>query len=423
MSKKRKKSTLQKKTSISELNMKRRKAEILEKTAFFETMNKLSAELRVTQSIQDRLGEYESEKLFYSRFRKPNVKAGSELKFPQKVLKSIQMTVDNFLKNNFFKLPGGRREFSYYEYFTCFLTLKSSISCGTGSGTSPFQGMKEDYHVLFDLIRSKDSPEIHFLKFLSALGNCLSYPTQFDIELSNHYRMIKGTDPYLACIVEISISPVHGKKVLFQDKLQTVFPLSVQASTRVDIRIPISALYPKSAMTKEDLSLYFQRHAIDRLMERIDCVSELQVFTSLITSFLNPETIKISDSKFLISYYVDRIKLGYFVLIVSEGIAVVKTFLFLTNDGTPEGNRLKSILKMSKYEKRYFSLDKLSSFYHSDITKDYQIKRILKKSRCPQLIEIKSKINTFQKQSNNFIPSSLPTINSLRNYIQVGNVA
>lgn len=420
---KKKRTSSKKKVSVSELNRRRRQVETHEKSAFFRTLDRLTTELGIDQPIRDRLGEFEKESLFCSRFRKPSVKSASKIKLPQKALKTIQAAVDNFLQNNFFKIPGGKREFSYYEYFTCFLTLKSSIKCNTEKNMSRYQGMREDYKVLFELVRSEDSPEIHFFQFLAAVGVCLSYPTKFDIQLTSNYRMVKGNLPYLACHIDISINPVQGKKVMFQDKLQTVFPLSIQTSERYDIQISTSVLYPRSPMSQEGLPLYFQRHAIDRLRERMDCMSEFQIFESLLDSFTKPEAIKITGSKFLISYYVDGIKLGYFVLLVNEGIAVVKTFLFLTNDGTPEGNLLNSKLQMSKYEKQHFSLDKLSAFYYSDIDQDQIIKSILKQSGCQKLIGIKSKLKILGEDRLNLMPMRLPTLESIRNHLQLDHVA
>ncbi|MEL6559620.1 MAG: hypothetical protein AAFQ94_15620 [Bacteroidota bacterium] len=423
MSKKRKKTTSRKKVSQSELNRIRRKAEMLEKKAFFQTLDNLTADLGIKRPIRERLGEDEMEYMFFSRFRKPILKSVTKLKIPQKPLKLIQETIDGFLNNNFFQLPGGSKEFSYYEYFTCFLTLKSSISTTSEDKNFKFKGMAEDYKVILKLVTSEGSPEIHFLQYLAALGNCLSYPTKFEVQLTNKCRFVKSDNPHIANDVEINICPIQGRRVLFQDQLQTVFPLQIQTSKRCNVLIPASALYPKSAVRQAGVNLYFQEHSIARLMERIDCMSEVQIFESLHTSFLNPKVIKMSGSKFLVSYYVDGIKLGYFVLIVSEGIAVVKTFLFLTNDGTPEGNMLNNRLNMSKHEKKHFSLDKLSSFYYSNIDQDEVIRDILIKSGCSNLVGLKKRLKILSEERLNLIPQSLPTHESIRNYIQLENVA
>lgn len=423
MSKKKKKTTSRRKVSESELNRIRRKAEILEKSAFFQTLDNLTTELGIKRPIRERLGEYEMEYMFFSRFRKPILKSVTRIKIPQKPLRLLQGSIDKFLNNNFFQLPGGSKKFSYYEYFTCFLTLKSSITTSSKDNELKYEGMAEDYKTILKLATSENSPEIHFLQYLEALGYYLSYPTRFEVQLTNKYRVVKSDNLHIANDVEINIHPIQAKKVIFQDQLQTVFPLQTQNSKRSNILIPASALYPKSAVSQAGINLYFQEHSIARLMERIDCMSELQIFESLHASFLKPEVTKMSGSKFLVSYYVDGIKLGYFVLVVSEGIAVVKTFLFLTNDGTPEGNMLNNKLNMSKYEKKHFSLDKLSSFYYSNIDQDQVIRNILIKSGCSGLVGLKKRLNILSEERLNLIPQSLPTHESIRNYIQLENVA
>ena len=50
---------------------------------------------------------------------------------------------------------------------------------------------------------------------------------------------------------------------------------------------------------------------------------------------------------------------------IIEGKIVIRTFLFVTNNGTPEGKKLAQITGLQKLDKKYLALDKLSTFMTS----------------------------------------------------------
>lgn len=45
----------------------------------------------------------------------------------------------------------------------------------------------------------------------------------------------------------------------------------------------------------------------------------------------------------LVTYYQFGVKVGYLVVEMMAGMAIVRTFLFLMNHGTPEGEKLQQI--------------------------------------------------------------------------------
>ena len=53
--------------------------------------------------------------------------------------------------------------------------------------------------------------------------------------------------------------------------------------------------------------------------------------------------------KYLVEYYLyDVHKLGYLVVSPIEGFVLVRSFLFLTMDGTPEGRRVRKHMSEAK---------------------------------------------------------------------------
>lgn len=59
-----------------------------------------------------------------------------------------------------------------------------------------------------------------------------------------------------------------------------------------------------------------------------------------------------------------------------KGVAVVRTFLFITNSGTPEGDRLDNELRLGKMDKEFLQIDKLSMFVRTDLTLDQRVRDV-----------------------------------------------
>ena len=83
------------------------------------------------------------------------------------------------------------------------------------------------------------------------------------------------------------------------------------------------------------------------------------IYYNIIESFDNIKSIPEEDGCAFIEYRYENVKLGYLIVSLIEGIAVIRTFLFLTNSNTPEGRNLHENTGLEAIEKRYLSLDKL----------------------------------------------------------------
>jgi hypothetical protein len=126
------------------------------------------------------------------------------------------------------------------------------------------------------------------------------------------------------------------------------------------------------------MEVYIQSHALIRFRERIDTLEHSFLHSTLAYS-LEDKVIVVHNGTRLLTYTYDEMKMGYFPLEVVDDVVVLKTFLFITNTGTPEGNRLDAELKVGKLEKQFVGIDKLSTFINSDIMKDQRVKDIFVK--------------------------------------------
>ena len=76
---------------------------------------------------------------------------------------------------------------------------------------------------------------------------------------------------------------------------------------------------------------------------------------------------------------------------ISEGIAVIRTFLFITNTGTPEGKRIHDVIHIKTIEKKYLEIDKLNTFMYSDVRNNEKLKKLFTRCNCGYLFELEIK--------------------------------
>ena len=136
------------------------------------------------------------------------------------------------------------------------------------------------------------------------------------------------------------------------------------------------------------LPVYIQNHALSRLFERLDSVEEYFLLKYVFDSVSQCQFLKGDGSSLLIEFRLLDKKAGYLVAEVIKGKVLIETFLFITNTGTPEGEKLARITKLKKLDKKYLAIDKLSTFHYSDISVNKEVKQIFIDSGCGEVFEV-----------------------------------
>lgn len=144
----------------------------------------------------------------------------------------------------------------------------------------------------------------------------------------------------------------------------------------------------KSNDSNTSMEVYIQSHAIIRLCQRIDCVDESVIFFWLLTSLFEPHILKGDDNKFLIEYGLLGIRLGYLVADIDDGIVLIRTFLFLTQSGTPQGKKLKELYKLKKLDITYLEIDRLSTFVATNFRENNELSEVFTQAGCRDLLDI-----------------------------------
>ncbi|PRD56299.1 hypothetical protein [Sphingobacterium gobiense] len=141
------------------------------------------------------------------------------------------------------------------------------------------------------------------------------------------------------------------------------------------------------------LPLYAQQHALDRFEERaLFPRGYVQTFLGFIFSQDQPRTV-VRKRHILLECCIGPFKVGYFVVSLHEDKWLIRTFLFLTNEGTPEGNKLKKLTQLERLDTKYLMLDRMHAFLTYDISGDRDLRKIFTKSGCESILEYADELN------------------------------
>jgi hypothetical protein len=135
-------------------------------------------------------------------------------------------------------------------------------------------------------------------------------------------------------------------------------------------------------------NVYVQSHALNRLAERLDGVEPGVLHFSIYSSLSEPKVSKSRSGFLMFKYEIFGNKAGYLLGEVVDDKIVIKTFLFLTNAGTPEADKLKAATGLMKEDIMYLDIDKLSTFVYSDIAGNDRIRQLFIDAGCESLFRI-----------------------------------
>ncbi|HEX7414258.1 MAG TPA: hypothetical protein VF411_09450 [Bacteroidia bacterium] len=137
-----------------------------------------------------------------------------------------------------------------------------------------------------------------------------------------------------------------------------------------------------------NLDVYIQAHALARLHERMDGIPDSVLHFNAFESFKYLKVCRNKRGDLLFEYRLYGNKTGYFKGDIIDGRVILRTFLFLTNNGTPEGEKLQATTGIMKEDTIYLNINKFSTFVNSDIVKNDRLKDIFINAGCRSILEI-----------------------------------
>jgi hypothetical protein len=158
--------------------------------------------------------------------------------------------------------------------------------------------------------------------------------------------------------------------------------------------LSLESLHVNTPFAKLELPVYIQQHALNRMRERIGNTTPCFYYNILTGAILRKEAVFLTKNRLLLACYTGEMKLGYFLTEMVEGILLIRTFLLLTNSGTPEGDKLAQLTGLETSDRQYLSIDTLQGLAHSDITQNETVSQLFHKAGCASILQLCEKINT-----------------------------
>jgi hypothetical protein len=207
-------------------------------------------------------------------------------------------------------------------------------------------------------------------------------------------QLWESMDTRLHPIINLYTMPVDIQQVEVDGEIRSVTSLSIihYEKEYKPILFPIFTLLGKldssKALANMEVPIYVQQHAFHRLMERTGSIVPSFIIMYLYTSMLNLKLTKLNDTRFLVDFCLVDHKIGYLLCELTQGILLVRTFLFITNSGTPEGDKLAELTNLQKEDRKYLAIDNLRSLLSSDILDNEALCKLFRKAGCQPLLDL-----------------------------------
>lgn len=337
--------------------------------------------------------------LIFVRARPILAVSGEGQIIPKKIIESIQVLINYYIKTEMMPDETSQKPISIADFYTTGLTLASycsylqnyEVKFKTADQVKALVfGSCMELGKLFDIIYDKLHDEL--FPFLINLTNAYwsrFYSFSFD---TSHSEIITG----LQFVVSVKQYQPEKRKFQIEGIARPAFRIGW--TFKDDVFEWLFLLPPqlgiKSLPEDQHIPVYIQSHAIQRIFERIDCIWSHTLISSIYHSLRECVVIKAKD-KYIIEYKILKVKVGYLSAIMTEGKLVIRTFLFLTFNGTPEGKRLEDFIGLKMLDTKYLKMDKLSSFMTGKLRENEELRSIFEKADCLHLVELYDKLDQF----------------------------
>ena len=334
---------------------------------------------------------------------------------PVQLLHEIKIILSNWAKKESIQLLPSGLEISLDEFYTYGMTI-----FGMGTILNDDQpNSKKIKTALNDYISS--FPELLYI----ANNKLLLLLYVYAIEISDINRSLYWFSHTFT--LSHNNKGVDNNISIYSSKLSSM-PININGNVRPALRfgwinfedkkpylvsIKPLALNISSHFANIPLDVYIQQHAIDRLFGRIDCFSPGVIYSWVFLSLCSPRVSYDTHNNLLLEFNIFGTKAGYFRVDIVEGVILVRTFLFITNNSTPEGEKLEQTTGIQKLDKKYLAIDKLSTFMTSEISNSPEICQVLENAGCRCLVELHEQVKDICKNN-----SSDSTIAAMQNFLR-----
>lgn len=307
---------------------------------------------------------------------------------------------------------------SYARFLTDVLVLLHYLQFRIGNRFRGFSRLRDAFSSYFTTTEWFENQKTKVLKIMG----------MNDLQLYDFYRgtvrfrFDKMAVEQLGGTNEIRVYRLKHKSLLQEvdGKKRVIVRMGIPSQQKVDelewLMIKPSQLGILDMQDEIALPLYAQQHSLERFEQRtLFAKGYVQAYLGHLFTEGQPKTI-VRKGHILLECNLGIHKVGYFVISLHEDKWLVRTFLFLTNEGTPEGNRLKKLTQLEVLDKKYLMLDRMDAFLTYDISGSEELRSLFVKAGCGSILDYADELNKYDDQlkSPEFIYRYLSRLGSLR---------
>ena len=296
-------------------------------------------------------------------------------------MNQIEFTTDN----------GEMKAMSFYHFFTIGLTINDYVTRLT---ETKFTGAKLIMDKLKDFVScvEKEAYPMVSTQYGTILNMlCIMYSNLKTQAISHYLNFTTELHGKLGARFYVELTGLEPEKinVLIDEHRRSASRLGLTEHGPQPKYDYITLTAQQLNINSQQLfSVYIQAHAFNRLTERIDGIWDGVLHYDIYRSFQNLKYHKDKQGGYLFEFAINQIKVGYFRGDIIGDHIILRTFLFLTNNGTPEGQKLHANIGIMKEDKIYLTIDKLSTFVNSDIASNGRLKQVFIDAGCESLFRI-----------------------------------
>jgi hypothetical protein len=350
------------------------------------------------------------ERLYNSRMHSFKVVVPDQCTVPSEIINYTRQLISAWLKTRVVVVIPNKLETSIEEFYVVVLTVATNLPNFLNDKSPSEQKLKkklEKFRLALESVYEKATDDIYnMLLALDLYHNDIGKTLYWiNHEMNPTPGLLSGIDNLMI----FNTSKPESSSVVIDEKTRPVVRLGYSfPNFGIEyITIKPSDLNIINPIDDIPLDVYIQTHALLRLSERIDCFMTGTLHFNMFLSFKEPKVFYDSHNNILIEYRFTGTKAGYFLVDIIDGKIVIRTFLFVTNNGTPEGLMLEKITGLQKLDKKYLAIDKLSTFMTSDIGNNEKVRKIFISAGCQCLLDLYEKSHTIATNSSNHFDSDL----------------
>jgi len=368
--------------------------EIHQKNCYLQRI-KAMMEILGDASAYDCLSHAGVELLYLGRIRPVKLISSDkpDLKVSKSDLNKMNEVLNQLLHGKLISINPEKKQISLYDYM-CYSETIYFFWRHADKGTclNP-EAFKQKFPIFNDFDDKR--LEIHLIK-----DNCIQFISWVYTKLGHFYVRIELE------ILKLNTNSFNSKAfynnyIVYFEKPETelfeidrhkraIFRIGIYHENEfIGLTLTPEQLGINGLLKNIPLKVYIQRHALERITERIGDNFAITTYSEIINMVSKHHTFTSGDGGFLFPYtYMDK-RLGYLKADIFGDQLIFRTFLFLTNNGTPEGKKLANLLGIQKADKKYLGIDNLNTFINSDIESNENLKRVFCQAGCGDLFELK----------------------------------